>query len=70
MDPLTFEAVTRNPEIMRALMEQARRERAAAVHRLIVESIKSLFKVRRHAAGAHLPAAQRNSAIRPMTCRT
>jgi hypothetical protein len=58
MDPLTFEAVTRNPEIIRTLMEQARRERAAAVHRLIIEPIKSLFKVKRHATGAHLPAAR------------
>jgi hypothetical protein len=46
MDPLTFEAVTRNPEIVRALMRQAHRERARAVHRLIVEPIKSLFKAR------------------------
>ena len=44
MDPLTFEAVTRNPEIIRALMKQAQRERAEAVHRLIVEPIKSLFR--------------------------
>jgi hypothetical protein len=58
MNPLTFEAVTRNPEIIRALIKQAHRERAEAVHRLIVEPIKSLFKARRHAAGAHLPAAR------------
>ena len=58
MDPLSFEALTRNPEIIRALMRQAHRERAAAVHRLIVDPIKSLFKVRRHAAGTHLPAAR------------
>jgi hypothetical protein len=44
MDPLTFEAVTRNPEIIRALMRQAHRERAEAVHRLIIEPIKSLFR--------------------------
>jgi hypothetical protein len=44
MDPLTFEAVTRNPEMIVALMKQARRERAEAVHRLIVEPIKSLFR--------------------------
>ena len=43
MDPLTFEAVTRNPEIIRALMKQAHRERAEAVHRLIIVPIKSLF---------------------------
>jgi hypothetical protein len=43
MDPLTFEALSRNPELIRALIEQARRERAAAVHRLIVQPIKRLF---------------------------
>jgi hypothetical protein len=30
MDPLTFETVTRNPELVRALIEQAHRERAYA----------------------------------------
>jgi hypothetical protein len=62
MNPLTFEAVSRNPDLIRALMKQAHRERAQAVHRLIVEPIKSLFKslfkVRRHAARAHLSAAR------------
>jgi hypothetical protein len=58
MDPLTFEALTRNPEIIRALTRQAHRERAEAVHRLIIEPMKSLFKARRHAAGTHLPAAR------------
>jgi hypothetical protein len=46
MDPVTFESLTRNPELVRALMEQARRERAAAVHRLIIEPIKRLFSGR------------------------
>jgi hypothetical protein len=44
MDPLTFEAVTRNPELMQALLRQAHRERAEAVYRLIVQPIMSLFK--------------------------
>jgi hypothetical protein len=52
MDPLTFENVTRNPELIRALLEQARRERAEAMHRLIIEPIKRLF--RGHAARTHL----------------
>jgi hypothetical protein len=56
--PITYEAVQRNPELLQALLRQARRERAEAVHRLIVEPIKSLFKVKRHAAGAHLSAAR------------
>jgi len=43
MDPLTFEAASRNPELVRALMVQAHRERAEAVHRLIIEPIRSLF---------------------------
>jgi hypothetical protein len=51
MDPLTYESLTRNPELVRALMEQARRERAAAVHRLLVEPLAKLF--RRHAARTH-----------------
>ena len=60
MDPLTFEAVTRNPELIRALMAQARRERAAAVHRLIVEQIKSLFTLdHHHAARTDLAAARK-----------
>jgi hypothetical protein len=44
MDPLTFEAITRNPELIRALMTQAHRERAHEVHRLIVEPVKSLLR--------------------------
>ena len=43
MDPLTFEAASHNPELVRALMTQAHRERAEAVHRLIIEPIRSLF---------------------------
>jgi hypothetical protein len=43
MDPITFESITRNPELVRALMRRAHRERAEAVHRLIVEPIKSFF---------------------------
>jgi hypothetical protein len=43
MDPITFEALTNNPALIRALMEQARRERAEAVHRLLVQPIKRLF---------------------------
>jgi hypothetical protein len=49
MDPLNFEMVNRNPELVRALVEQARRERAEAVHRLLVAPIVRLFR-RRHAA--------------------
>ena len=50
MDPLTFEALTRNPELIDALMRQAHRERAEAVHRLIIEPIKSLFTLGDHHA--------------------
>ncbi len=52
MEPLTYEAVNRNPELIQALIEQARRERAEAMHRLIVEPIKRLFA--RHATRANL----------------
>ena len=43
MEPLTYEAVTRNPELVQALIDQSRRERAQAMHRLIIEPIKRLF---------------------------
>jgi hypothetical protein len=60
MDPLTFEAITRNPELIRALMTQAHRERAEAVHRLIVEPIKSLFTLGdHHATRTDLAAARK-----------
>lgn len=52
MDPLTFEAITRNPELIRAMMLQAHRERAEAMHRFIVQPIKRLFSG--HATRAHL----------------
>jgi hypothetical protein len=52
MDPLTFEAATRNPELVRALMAQARRERAQAMHRLIIQPLKRLFGG--HASGPRL----------------
>jgi hypothetical protein len=51
MDPLTFEAMTTNPALIRALMQQARRERAEAVHRLIVEPVKRFFARSRADAG-------------------
>jgi hypothetical protein len=59
MDPLTFETVTRNPELVRALIEQAHRERAEAVHRLIVEPIKRLFSGRPAAQRRNLGAARK-----------
>jgi len=54
VEPLTFEALNRNPELMQALIRQARRERAEAVYRLIVEPITSLFRARRRAARTDL----------------
>jgi hypothetical protein len=60
MDPLTFEAVTRNPDLVRALMAQAHRERAEAVRRLIVEPIMSLFTLgHHHATRTDLAAARK-----------
>jgi hypothetical protein len=52
MDPITFESLARNPDLVRALMAQARRERAEAFHRLVVLPIKRLLSG--HAAGARL----------------
>jgi hypothetical protein len=57
MDPITFEAFARNPELVQALMRQAHRERAEAVYRFIVEPIKSLFTLSHHASRPHLAAA-------------
>jgi hypothetical protein len=55
----TFEAVTRDPELMQALIRRAHRERAEAVYRFIVEPLKSLFtRGRRHATRTHLAAAR------------
>jgi hypothetical protein len=43
MDPLTYEAVNRNPELLQTFLQQARRERAEAVHRLIIVPILKLL---------------------------
>lgn len=60
MEPLVFEAFSRNPELVRALIHQAHRERAEAVHRFIVEPIKSLFSLgHHHASRTHLAAARK-----------
>jgi hypothetical protein len=60
MKPLSFDAVTRDPELMQALIREAHRERAKAVYRLIVEPIKSLFSLGdHHASRTHLAAARK-----------
>jgi hypothetical protein len=43
MDPITYEAAHRSPELLATLHQQARRERAQQVHRLIIVPIKRLF---------------------------
>ena len=52
MDPITYEALRRNPELLDTLRRQAHRERAQTVHRLIITPIKRLFSS--NAARAHL----------------
>jgi hypothetical protein len=60
MKPLTFEAVTRDPELMQRLIRQAHRERAEAIYRFIVEPVKSLFSLgNHHAPRTHLAAARK-----------
>ncbi|HWI98426.1 MAG TPA: hypothetical protein VNU96_05375 [Burkholderiales bacterium] len=60
MKPLTFEAVTRDPELKQMLIRQAHRERAEAIYRFIVEPVKSLFNLgNHHASGTHLAAARK-----------
>jgi hypothetical protein len=52
MDPLTYEALSRNPELIQAILQQAHRERAEAVHRLIVAPIRKFFtRIRRFRNG-------------------
>ncbi len=43
MERLSYQAVQDNPELLEALMRQARRERAEAVHRLIIAPVARLF---------------------------
>jgi len=60
MKPLTFEAVTRDPELMERLIRQAHRERAKAIYRFIVEPLKSLFTLgNHHAPRTHFAAARK-----------
>ena len=59
MDPVTFETVNHNPDMLDALMRQARCERAEAVHRLIVLPLKRLFGARL-AITARTPCAARS----------
>ncbi len=43
MEPLTYEALEHNPDLLRTLLQDARRERAEAVHRLISGAFRALF---------------------------
>ena len=43
MEAFSYEAFQRNPELLQALLIQARRERAEALHRLIVSPFRRLF---------------------------
>jgi hypothetical protein len=43
MEAFSYEAFQRNPELLAALLQQARRERAEAMHRLIVAPLTRLF---------------------------
>jgi hypothetical protein len=49
---LTYEAILNDPSLLEQIEKQAHRERAHAVHQVIVEPIKRLFAD--HAAGPHL----------------
>ena len=39
MDPITYEALMKNPELLEALQLQAHRERSYAMHRLLVAPV-------------------------------
>ena len=45
MDPLTYESLNHNPELLEALQRQARHERAEAIHRLVVLPLKRLLRM-------------------------
>ena len=64
MEPITYEAVQRNPELLQALIDKAHQERAETVHRLIVQPIKALFTGRYQA-----PVAARRRRISSMRAR-
>ncbi len=49
---LTYEAILNDPSLLERIQRQAYRERAEAMHRLIVEPLKHLFA--HHAARPHL----------------
>ena len=57
MEPLTYETYTRNPELVAALLEQARRERARAIQHFVVDPIKRLFSS--HAARPDLGTSRK-----------
>jgi hypothetical protein len=49
---LTYEAILQDPRIVERIMLGARRERARAMHRMLIEPITRLFTA--HAARPHL----------------
>ncbi len=50
----TYDAVLNNPNLLPALLAEARRERALAVHRLVLAPLKGFFA---HAPRPHLAPA-------------
>lgn len=49
---LTYEAILDDPKILERIVLDARRERARAMHRMLIEPIARLFTA--HAARPHL----------------
>ncbi len=49
---LTYEAILNDPSLLERIQRQAHRERAKAVHELIVQPIRTFFAA--HAARPHL----------------
>jgi FAD/FMN-containing dehydrogenase len=55
VETITYEAVRRNPELLNELLQNARRERSRAVHRLVSRALRALFwRPRRPAAALAL----------------
>jgi hypothetical protein len=60
MENVTYDAVRRDPELLHALVQNARRERSQAVHDILSSALRALFPRPRRPATA--------LALRPSPC--
>jgi plasmid stabilization system protein ParE len=60
MENLTYEAVLRNPDLLDTIRRDAHRERAEAVHRLILDALRTPL--------SRAPRIATRRALEPSTC--